>query len=292
MRHERARNTGNSLFGKVSGYFSSRQTESLNFQKHVRNKPMQVIYPKEKIAHVLDTFDEDDMSRVLVVYIHSELNPSNIWNYIYKRILNSPELSMFINSNFTFYPILSKSKGINPLKKYYGSRDVPSLLFFRWSLQNELKLLRIINLKTRPAPDVVMENMSNVLDLAQDQLRSERGLLGEIEKKKKKLESLQVEHQKKMNELLNNQKRSHQNSGNQYFCFRQFNSKEQAADARGNADPAGAVPEDAARAADEGTPGTRAAEGAREGNRKAAENDEENGIHADSGEDHRPAKPV
>jgi hypothetical protein len=197
--------------GKVSGFFSRVLPESVEFDRHIKNKPLQVIYSKEKLEKVLNCFDEDDENRVLIVYIHSYKNPYNIGQYIFKKILNTPELSMFINSNFTFYPILSTSKGTSQLKQFYGQRDIPCLLFLRWNLQNKLKLLRMINLRGKPSSDEVMEAMSDSLDLAREQHLAERGILGEIEGKKRKLEQLQKEHQQKMNELLNNQSRTNQN---------------------------------------------------------------------------------
>lgn len=198
------------MIGKVSGFFSRSLTESVEFDRHIKNKPLQVIYSKKKLEEVLNTFDEEDENRVLIVYIHSAKNPYNIGQYIFKNFLNTPDISMFINTNFSFYPILSTSKGTQTLKNFYGQRDIPCFLFLRWNLQNELKLLRMVNLRGKPSSDEVMEAMSDSLDLAREQHLAEKGILGEIERKKQRLQQLQMEHQKKMNELLNNQSRTNQ----------------------------------------------------------------------------------
>lgn len=209
---------GTSLIGKVSGFFSRSLSESLKFKKYLKNKPIQLIYSENKFKNVLNTFDKEKQSEILIVYIHSLTNPSNVNYHIMKKIINNPDLSMFINTNFKFYPILSNEKTLSDIKNFFGRRDVPCFLFFRWNIESELKLLRMINLKNRPTTDEVMEAMSDVLELGEEQKNNEEGRVREIQNKKKKIEELRKEHERKMNDLFNRQNRS-QNNNNQYFFY-------------------------------------------------------------------------
>ena len=122
---------------------------------------------------------------------------------------------MFINTNFQFYPILSNEKSLEEIKNFFGKRDVPCLLFFRWNIENKMKLLRMINLKNKPTTDEVMEAMSDVLELGEEQVKSEEGRFGEINRKKLKVDQLRKEHERKMNEVFNRQTRMQNNINRQ-----------------------------------------------------------------------------
>lgn len=203
------------MIGKVSGFFSRPSSESLKFKKHLKNKPIQIIYSDDKFKTILNSFDKEQKSAILIVYIHSITNPSNINYHILRKILNNFDLSMFINTNFQFYPILSNEKSLEEIKNFFGKRDVPCLLFFRWNIENKMKLLRMINLKNKPTTDEVMEAMSDVLELGEEQVKSEEGRFGEINRKKLKVDQLRKEHERKMNEVFNRQTRMQNNINRQ-----------------------------------------------------------------------------
>lgn len=193
-----------SLIGKVSGFFSRTSSESDQFRKFIKNKPLQVIYSVEKLKKVVDTFDEDPERKILLLYVHSKLNPANLNSFIFKNILNNFDLSAFINSNFHFYPVLTDAKDLKLLRRFFGSRDVPCFLFFRWGQDNKLKLLRIVNLNTKPATDQMMETMADVIELTEEQEKFEQQIEANIAGKRRQLEELEQEHMKKMNEIFNN----------------------------------------------------------------------------------------
>jgi hypothetical protein len=191
----------------VSGFFSRSYTESQSFKKHIKSKPLQVIFSEQKLKTVTDTLDENESQNILILYIHAVHNPNNINPYIMKKILNNIDLSMFINSNFQFYPILSTAKELSLFKNFFGARDVPCFLFFRWGIENKLKLLRMVNLRNKLSSDQVMEAMSDVLELAEEQVKSEKKLVMDIHEKKKRRNELELEHVRKVNELYNQQDR-------------------------------------------------------------------------------------
>lgn len=74
-------------------------------------------------------------------------------------------------------------------------------------MENKLKLLRLVNLKDRQSSDQMLEILSDVVELAEEQQKAEEGIMGMIRRKKERVEQLNQEHQRKMNELLNNQAR-------------------------------------------------------------------------------------
>lgn len=189
--------------GKVSGFFSRSVSESDTFCKHIKNRPLQLLFSKQRMKKVVDSFDEDQHKKVLILYVHSISNPRGVNAYILKNVLNNLDLSAFINENFHFYPVLSTAKDLKMLRRFFGSGDVPCLLFFRWGLENQLKLLRLLNLQTKWRPDELLQTLNDVLELAEEQQRAERRLVAGVAEKRQKLEDLEREHQRKINEILN-----------------------------------------------------------------------------------------
>lgn len=161
------------------------------------------MFSREKLKKVVDTFDEDPERRILILYVHSKANPGNLNSFIFKNVLNNFDLSAFINANFHFYPTLVDAKDLKLLRRFFGSRDVPCFLFFRWGQENKLKLLRIVNLSSRPTVDQMMESMTDVLELAEEQENFDRQVAANVDSKRKKLEELERNHMKNVNDIFN-----------------------------------------------------------------------------------------
>ena len=69
----------------------------------------------------------------------------------------------------------------------------------------------MVNLRNKPSSDHVMEAMSDVLELAEEQSNNEKRLIMEIQEKKKRKNELELEHVKKINDLYNQQDKMTQN---------------------------------------------------------------------------------
>jgi hypothetical protein len=173
-----------------------------------------VIYSEEKLKKVTDTLDDDPKNNIMMLYVHSMKNPGNINTYIFKKILNNVDLSMFINNNLQFYPALENAKSLSLFKNFFAKPDVPCFLFFRWGLENKLKLLRMVNLRSRPNPDQIFEIMTDVIELANEQSKNEQSILDNIKNKSQKRKDLELEHVKRINQFYDRQERMQNNQNN------------------------------------------------------------------------------
>ena len=138
---------------------------------------------------------------------------------IQKNILSNSDLAAFINTNFQFYPILDTAKKLERISSLFKKSQLPCFMYFRWDLENDLKLIKLVKLSKYSTPDMIMDYSTDVLELAEKERIREMGLFGQIEKKKVLIESLKKQQEKQIDQIFNNKMKDTQRKIVRYVAY-------------------------------------------------------------------------